>query len=169
MAVLDSFCNELDLSGQAVDVALRRFQSYFRMPGEAQKIERLMQAFSNRFSKCNPDVMSKLKSPETIFILAFAIIMLNTDLHTQAIKPGNRMKPEDFIKNLRGIDDCMDIDKNMLLGIYERIRVNEFRTASDHVSQVLKVQKTLRPLDSSGNNPTFALPHRRLVCYCRKN
>lgn len=40
MSVLDSFCEELDLSGTAVDVALRKFQSFFRMPGEAQKIER---------------------------------------------------------------------------------------------------------------------------------
>lgn len=66
MTVLDSFCEELDLSGQAVDVALRKFQSYFRMPGEAQKIERLMQAFSQRYAKCNPEVISKLKSPETV-------------------------------------------------------------------------------------------------------
>lgn len=30
MSVLDAFCDELDLSGNAVDVALRKFQSYFR-------------------------------------------------------------------------------------------------------------------------------------------
>lgn len=66
MTVLDSFCEELDLSGTAVDVALRKFQSYFRMPGEAQKIERLMQAFSQRYAKCNPEVISKLKSAETV-------------------------------------------------------------------------------------------------------
>lgn len=69
MSVLDAFCEELDLSGNAVDVALRKFQSYFRMPGEAQKIERLMQAFSQRYAKCNPEVMSKLKSPETVSIV----------------------------------------------------------------------------------------------------
>lgn len=66
MSVLDAFCEELDLSGNAVDVALRKFQSYFRMPGEAQKIERLMQAFSQRYSKCNPEVISKFKSSETV-------------------------------------------------------------------------------------------------------
>lgn len=140
MTVLDSFCEELDLSGTAVDVALRKFQSFFRMPGEAQKIERLMQAFSQRYAKCNPEVISKLKSPETvswiiwhrsireliestplqIFILAFAIIMLNTDLHTPALKPERRMRCEDFIKNLRGVDDCSDIDRQMLIAIYER-------------------------------------------------
>jgi IQ motif and SEC7 domain-containing protein len=66
MSVLDSFCDELDLSGTAVDVALRKFQSYFRMPGEAQKIERLIQAFSQRYAKCNPEVVGKLRSSETV-------------------------------------------------------------------------------------------------------
>lgn len=72
-------------------------------------------------------------------MLAFAIIMLNTDLHTQALKDDRRMRCEDFIKNLRGVDDCNDIDRQMLVAIYDRIRLNEFRPASDHVSQVLKV------------------------------
>lgn len=68
--------------------------------------------------------------------MAFAIIMLNTDLHTPNLKADRRMKCDDFIKNLRGIDDCTDIDRSMLVGIYERIKETEFKTASDHVTQV---------------------------------
>ncbi|XP_022246625.1 IQ motif and SEC7 domain-containing protein 2-like isoform X1 [Limulus polyphemus] len=37
MAVLGCFVEEMDLAGMQVDVALRRFQTFFRMPGEAQK------------------------------------------------------------------------------------------------------------------------------------
>jgi IQ motif and SEC7 domain-containing protein len=66
MMVLQYFVDEMDLSGLPVDIALRRFQSYFRMPGEAQKIERLMEVFSNRYSVCNPEVMEKLRSPDTV-------------------------------------------------------------------------------------------------------
>ena len=55
-------------------------------------------------------MFSKLHSPDTIFILAFAIILLNTDLHTPSLKPEKRMKAEDFIKNLRGIDGGADVD-----------------------------------------------------------
>ena len=62
--------------------------------------------------------------------------MLNTDLHTQALKPEKRMRCEDFIKNLRGVDDCTDIDRDILVGIYERVKANEFKPASDHVTQV---------------------------------
>ncbi|XP_067613114.1 IQ motif and SEC7 domain-containing protein 1 isoform X2 [Eurosta solidaginis] len=162
MAVLSCFALELDLSGMQVDVALRKFQAYFRMPGEAQKIERLMEVFSQRFCQCNQDIVGRLRSSDTIFVLAFAIIMLNTDLHTPNLKPERRMRVEDFVKNLRGIDDCHDIDKDMLGGIYERVKANEFKPGSDHVTQVMKVQATI-----VGKKPNLALPHRRLVCYCR--
>nr|XP_014090966.1 IQ motif and SEC7 domain-containing protein 3 isoform X2 [Bactrocera oleae]XP_036216451.1 IQ motif and SEC7 domain-containing protein 3 isoform X2 [Bactrocera oleae]XP_036216452.1 IQ motif and SEC7 domain-containing protein 3 isoform X2 [Bactrocera oleae] len=162
MAVLNCFALELDLSGMQVDVALRKFQAYFRMPGEAQKIERLMEVFSQRFCQCNQDIVGRLRSSDTIFVLAFAIIMLNTDLHTPNLKPERRMRVEDFIKNLRGIDDCHDIEKDMLAGIYERVKANEFKPGSDHVTQVMKVQATI-----VGKKPNLALPHRRLVCYCR--
>lgn len=161
-AVLECFAQELDLSGMQVDVALRKFQTYFRMPGEAQKIERLMEVFSHRYCHCNRDVVARLRNLDTVFVLAFAIIMLNTDLHTPNLKPERRMKLEDFIKNLRGIDDCCDIDRDMLVGIYERVKANEFKPGSDHVTQVLKVQSTI-----VGKKPNLALPHRRLVCYCR--
>ena len=86
MAVLGCFANEMDFAGIQVDEALRKFQTYFRMPGEAQKIERLMEVFSTRYCQCNPELASKLQSTDTIFILAFAIILLNTDLHTPNIK-----------------------------------------------------------------------------------
>lgn len=162
MAVLECFSNELDLSGMQVDVALRKFQSNFRMPGEAQKIERLMEIFSQRYCQCNQDIVVRLRSTDTIFVLAFAIIMLNTDLHTPNLKPERRMRIDDFVKNLRGIDDCHDIDTDMLVGIYERVKANEFKPGSDHVTQVMKVQATI-----VGKKPNLALSHRRLVCYCR--
>ncbi|XP_023711339.1 IQ motif and SEC7 domain-containing protein 1 isoform X4 [Cryptotermes secundus] len=162
MAVLECFSQELDLSGVQVDVALRKFQTYFRMPGEAQKIERLMEVFGQRYCQCDRDVVAGFRSPDTVFVLAFAIIMLNTDLHTPNLKPERRMKLEDFIKNLRGIDDGADIDRDILVGIYERVKANEFKPGSDHVTQVMKVQSTI-----VGKKPNMALPHRRLVCYCR--
>nr|XP_053652982.1 IQ motif and SEC7 domain-containing protein 2-like isoform X5 [Cherax quadricarinatus] len=162
MAVLECFAHDIDLSGMQVDVALRKFQTHFRMPGEAQKIERLMQVFAQRYCQCNRDIVAKLRDPETIFVLAFAIIMLNTDLHTASMKQEKRMKLEDFVKNLRGIDDGYDIEREMLEGMYQRIKAQEFRPGHDHVTQVLKVQQTM-----VGKKPNLALPHRRLVCYCR--
>ncbi|XP_035709820.1 IQ motif and SEC7 domain-containing protein 1 isoform X4 [Folsomia candida] len=163
MSCLEHFVNEIDLSSLPVDLALRKFQCYYRMPGEAQKIERLMESFSRRYAACNPHVVSQFRNcADTVFVLAFAIIMLNTDLHTPHLKADRRMKVDDFIKNLRSVDDGGDIDREILVGIYDRIKATEFKTGSDHVTQVMKVQQTI-----VGKKPNLAVPHRRLVCYCR--
>lgn len=70
MAVLECFAGELDLAGMQVDVALRKFQQHFRMPGEAQKIERLMEVFSQRFCQCNVDIVARLRSPDTVSLVS---------------------------------------------------------------------------------------------------
>ena len=62
----------------------------------------MLQAFAERFAECNADLMQRFKDPSSAFMLAYAIIMLNTDLHNKSIKSEKRMKLVDFIKNLRG-------------------------------------------------------------------
>ena len=37
--------DEMDFSGMELDEALRKFQSHIRVQGEAQKVERLIEAF----------------------------------------------------------------------------------------------------------------------------
>jgi IQ motif and SEC7 domain-containing protein len=56
-----------------VDVALRKFQAYFRMPGEAQKIERLVEVFSRRYCMCNPDLVQRLRTHDTVSFYFFSI------------------------------------------------------------------------------------------------
>ena len=57
---------------------------------------------SQRYCVCNPGVVRQFRNPDTIFILAFAIILLNTDMYSPSVKPERKMKLEDFVKNLRG-------------------------------------------------------------------
>lgn len=59
-------------------------------------------AYSQRYCICNPGVVRQFRNPDTIFILAFAIILLNTDMYSPNVKPERKMKLEDFVKNLRG-------------------------------------------------------------------
>ncbi|XP_028906832.1 IQ motif and SEC7 domain-containing protein 1 isoform X3 [Ornithorhynchus anatinus] len=170
--VLDCVVDEMDFSAMELDEALRKFQAHIRVQGEAQKVERLIEAFSQRYCICNPGVVRQFRNPDTIFILAFAIILLNTDMYSPNVKPERKMKLEDFVKNLRGVDDGEDIPREMLIGIYERIRKRELKTNEDHVSQVQKVEKLIvgkKPIGSlhHGLGCVLSLPHRRLVCYCR--
>lgn len=57
---------------------------------------------SQRYCICNPGVVRQFRNPDTIFILAFAVILLNTDMYSPNVKPERKMKLEDFVKNLRG-------------------------------------------------------------------
>jgi len=52
---------------------------------------------------CNPTLVRQFQNPDTIFILAFAIILLNTDMYSPNVKAERKMKIEDFVKNLRGV------------------------------------------------------------------
>ena len=60
--------------------------------GEAQKIDRIMEKFAERYCRDNPGTFA---SADAAYILAFALIMLNTDAHNpQADK---KIAQEDFI------------------------------------------------------------------------
>lgn len=61
---------------------------------------------------CNPTLVRQFQNPDTIFILAFAIILLNTDMYSPNVKAERKMKLEDFIKNLRGV--CKYLIKDVL-------------------------------------------------------
>uniref|UniRef100_A0A8C5GH55 SEC7 domain-containing protein n=1 Tax=Gouania willdenowi TaxID=441366 RepID=A0A8C5GH55_GOUWI len=164
--VLDCVVDEMDFSGMDLDDALRKFQAQIKVQGEAQKVERLIEAFSQRYCVCNTTLVRQFQNPDTIFILAFAIILLNTDMYSPNVKAERKMKLDDFIKNLRGVDNGQDIPRDLLVGIYQRIQKWELRTNDDHVSQVQAVERVI-----VGKKPVSAcvlsLPHRRLVCCCQ--
>ncbi|XP_053517936.1 IQ motif and SEC7 domain-containing protein 3 isoform X2 [Artibeus jamaicensis] len=160
--VLDCVVDEMDFSSTELDEALRKFQAHIRVQGEAQKVERLIEAFSQRYCMCNPEVVQQFHNPDTIFILAFAIILLNTDMYSPNIKPDRKMMLEDFIRNLRGVDDGADIPRELVVGIYERIQQKELKSNEDHVTYVTKVEKSI-----VGMKTVLSVPHRRLVCCSR--
>uniref|UniRef100_A0A3B4YVF6 IQ motif and Sec7 domain ArfGEF 2 n=1 Tax=Seriola lalandi dorsalis TaxID=1841481 RepID=A0A3B4YVF6_SERLL len=167
--VLDCVVDEMDFSGMDLDDALRKFQAQIKVQGEAQKVERLIEAFSQRYCVCNPTLVRQFQNPDTIFILAFAIILLNTDMYSPNVKAERKMKLEDFIKNLRGVDNGQDIPRDLLVGIYQRIQKWELRTNDDHVSQVQAVERVIvgkKPVSFQGQT-VLSLPHRRLVCCCQ--
>lgn len=70
-----------------------------------------IQVFSKRYRSCNPGRLAPHISPDTIYVLAFAIIMLNTDLHTPSLKDSKRMKLDEFVKNVCGIEDGSLLDR----------------------------------------------------------
>ncbi|KAL7467733.1 hypothetical protein ACHAXS_007976 [Conticribra weissflogii] len=129
LRVLHHYVDKMEFTGLLFDDAIRLFLSGFRLPGEAQKIDRIMEKFAERFTRQNTDVFP---SADTAFILAFSVIMLNTDLHNPSIKPERRMTLESFIRNNKGISvDGGDLPVDFLTGIFNRIKEKPFSLKED--------------------------------------
>ncbi|CAM8991053.1 unnamed protein product [Rhodiola kirilowii] len=129
LKVMHAYVEAFDFQGLEFDEAIRTFLLGFRLPGEAQKIDRIMEKFAERYCKCNPKVFS---SADTAYVLAYSVILLNTDAHNPMVK--TKMSPEDFIRNNRGIDDGKDLPEEYLRSLYERISKNEIKMKEDDLS-----------------------------------
>jgi len=121
VTVMHAFVDTMDFTKRRFVDALRQFLQSFRLPGEAQKIDRFMLKFAERYLTGNPNAFA---NADTAYVLAYSVIMLNTDQHSVKIK-GKRMTPEDFIKNNRGINDGQDLPPEYLTAIFEEITSNE--------------------------------------------
>ncbi|XP_073901095.1 cytohesin-1 isoform X3 [Castor canadensis] len=104
----------------------RQFLWSFRLPGEAQKIDRMMEAFAQRYCQCNNGVF---QSTDTCYVLSFAIIMLNTSLHNPNVK--DKTTVERFIAMNRGINDGGDLPEELLRNLYESIKNEPFKIPED--------------------------------------
>uniref|UniRef100_A0A8C5AC36 Cytohesin 3 n=1 Tax=Gadus morhua TaxID=8049 RepID=A0A8C5AC36_GADMO len=124
--VLQAFVELHEFADLNLVQALRQFLWSFRLPGEAQKIDRMMEAFASRYCGCNPGVF---QSTDTCYVLSFAIIMLNTSLHN----PNVRDKPpvERFISMNRGINEGGDLPEDLLRNLYESIKSEPFKIPED--------------------------------------
>ncbi|XP_076868997.1 brefeldin A-inhibited guanine nucleotide-exchange protein 1 isoform X2 [Brachyhypopomus gauderio] len=116
--VMYAYVDQMDFQGKDFVSALRMFLEGFRLPGEAQKIDRLMEKFAARYLECNQG-QTLFASADTAYVLAYSIIMLTTDLHSPQVK--NKMSKEQYIKMNRGINDSKDLPEQYLSAIYDEI------------------------------------------------
>ncbi|OWZ22496.1 hypothetical protein PHMEG_0002780 [Phytophthora megakarya] len=128
-AVRDAYVAMIDFrSAPSLDEALRMFLAKFRLPGEAQKIDRMMEAFSKQFY-IQAGSSGPLADADAAFVLAFSIIMLNTDLHSDHI--AKKMTVEEFIRNNRGINAGQDLPTAYLTDLYYNILEKEIQMQHD--------------------------------------
>ena len=125
----------------------------FRMPGEAQKINRFVEVFVKAFWQDNSGTENcPFKKEDTVHLLAYAIILLNTDLNNVNLdkkgKKRQRMSKEDFFKQLRKCDDGNDIDRDYLSRIYDNI-------AAQAIELVVKSPAAKNTEDTAVSNPQY--------------
>lgn len=81
--------------------AMRELLESFRLPGEAQQIARITETFAEVYFSSTPGLhlskqmvsradgnLEHVKSQDAVYVLAYSVIMLNTDLHN----PQNRVR-----------------------------------------------------------------------------
>lgn len=153
--VLHEYIDMMVFEGLVFDDAIRHFLKGFRLPGEAQKIDRMMEKFAAGYCNQNKQVFP---SADTAFVLAFSIIMLNTDLHNPAIREERRMTKEGFRRQNEGICNGSNLDEEFVDGIYDRIKANPFVLKEDEEAR----EKAKEPeLASSLNGMVFGTPAER--------
>ncbi|KAG0301832.1 Brefeldin A-inhibited guanine nucleotide-exchange protein 2 [Dissophora globulifera] len=131
--VMHAFVDRLDFTGVGFVDALRMFLQTFRLPGESQKIDRLMEKFADRYCETNSKVFA---NADTAYTLAFSVIMLNTDQHSDSVK--RRMDVQDFIKNNRGINDNSNLPDEYLAEIFQNISTNEIVLEEEQAKEATK-------------------------------
>ncbi|GLB33776.1 putative sec7 [Lyophyllum shimeji] len=145
VAIMHAFIDQLDFRALPFVDALRLFLQSFRLPGEAQKIDRFMLKFAERYIAGN--AKTPFANADTAYVLAYSVVLLNTDAHSPQVK--KRMTKADFIKNNRGINDNSDLPEELLSSIFDDIVSNEIRM-KDEVEAML-------PLNMSGPGLANAL------------
>lgn len=83
LKVMHAYVDSFNFKGMDFGEAIRLFLRGFRLPGEAQKIDRIMEKFAERYCKCNPNSFT---SADTAYVLAYSVILLNTDAHNNMVK-----------------------------------------------------------------------------------
>ncbi len=132
--VMRAFIDLMDFSSMNFVAALRHFLQAFRLPGEAQKIDRMVEKFADRYCEQNPNIFAKA---DTAYTLAFSVIMLNTDQHSPQIK--HRMNKSEFLKNNRGINDDGDLPDEFLGAVFDEISSNEIIMDDERSDKLMKI------------------------------
>ena len=114
--------------------ALRQFLWSFRLPGEAQQIDRIMSAFAQHYTDDNPGTFA---TSDTVYILSFAIIMLNTALHNKNVNKKFRITEEQFVAQNKGVDAGSDLPRQMLTAIYNNIKEEPFKIPDESYDDLM--------------------------------
>lgn len=126
---LDLFIEDFDFSNTPLDEAMRELFASFRLPGESQQIERIIEKFAEQYIAGENNIKD-VADKDSAFILSYAVIMLNTDLHNPQNK--HLMTNEQFKRNLRSTNAGNDFAPEYLDNIYYTIKHREIIMPEEH-------------------------------------
>lgn len=116
-AVLRSYTRRFPFFGEPIDMSLRKFLLEADLPKETQQVDRVIQAFADRYHECNPGIF---RASDQAYIIAFSIMMLHTDAFNRNNK--RKMQKQDYIKNTSG----QHVSEDVLGCFYDNICYTPF-------------------------------------------
>lgn len=116
-AVLRSYTRRFPFFGEPIDMSLRKFLLEADLPKETQQVDRVIQAFADRYHECNPGIFM---SSDQAYIIAFSLMMLHTDAFNRNNK--RKMQKQDYIKNTSG----QHVSEDVLACFYDNICYTPF-------------------------------------------
>ncbi|KAK8885009.1 hypothetical protein M9Y10_044137 [Tritrichomonas musculus] len=117
--ILFAYFQELNLQMPFIKAIRKSLSCSLKLPGEAEQIDRIVHGFAKVYHQMNPTVF---KNSDVAYILAFALILLNSDQHNPNMT--HKMSSRDFIDNVRGALKPEDVSDSKLLSMYEDIKQN---------------------------------------------
>ncbi|RQX75805.1 Sec7 domain-containing protein, partial [Toxoplasma gondii CAST] len=125
---------------EALELPRRRSSVDFDFPNEdglVKSQDTIRQHLTKKLKQFTPDNPPRgyvtFEHRDTVFVLSYSIVMLNTDLHNSQVKV--KMNVEQFLRNNRGINQGRSLPVFFLTEIYLSIRDDEIRmrnAASPH-------------------------------------
>jgi hypothetical protein len=159
------------------DVALRIYLGRFVLPGEAQKIDRILQAFAKAYHAANP--RDKIcTSEDAVYTLAFSVVLLNTDAHNPHLARKYKMGKDDFLRNhQRLLVDGKHMPHEYLGQLYDSFASYPIQLLPRKPTALLRDELELTfaegplglDIETSIDARTcvvkkYALPHRHIYC-----
>jgi len=125
-------------AGREFESALRLFLNTFGLPKEAQQIDRMLQIFGQKYYHENQN-NTIFKDADAVYILAYSVIMLNTELHSPALSNRKRMSLKQFIKNNSSCG--YDYPVKFQAKIYQSVKKNEIVFKKDDMKPMSDTDK----------------------------
>ncbi|ANB15636.1 hypothetical protein AWJ20_3273 [Sugiyamaella lignohabitans] len=85
-----------DWTNSSVLASLRSLCDKLYMKAESQQLDRIIDSFSDRWCECNP--RHGFKSPGVIYTLAYSILLLNTDHHSEEFTSAKKMPRSQYVQ-----------------------------------------------------------------------
>jgi hypothetical protein len=122
--VLRAYFDDLDFKVDFVEAMRRGLSGPFFMPGEAQQVERTMQALCDAYMAQNP---TRFGHPDDPVVLGYALVMLNTDMLKPNVK--TKMTVAEFIDNTSRALEHSVFTPEELTALYNSLKATPFAFA----------------------------------------